>query len=194
MYNAEQKRYRLDAIAEFERVRYWASLRRLWAKITRQQEYLFPFVALEPYLPQQRIYKGRKDISVGQIVGSVNRPHDFNHIFQPLCDSSKERWMNIWTLQKTTGWPSIKVYQVGNLYFVEDGNHRVSVARQLGLKLIEAEIWEYPAAVQATGNISIAEILGQLWQALAESPHGCVQSTNGTPLRSEPHYEPSCVR
>jgi hypothetical protein len=114
---------------------------------------------------------------VSQIVGSVNRPYDFNHIFQPLCDSSKERWIHIWTLQKTTGWPPIKVYQVRDLYFVEDGHHRISVARQLGLKLIEAEIWEYPAAVQVTGNISIAEILGQLWQAFAESPHGCVQST-----------------
>jgi hypothetical protein len=62
----------------------------------------------------------------------------------------------MWMLQKTTGWSSIKVYQVGNLYFVEDGHHRVSVARQLGLKLIEAEIWEcqirshlpYPGSVK----------------------------------------------
>jgi hypothetical protein len=177
MYNAEQQRYRLDAIAEFERVRYWASLRRLWAKITRQKTYLLPFAALKPYLPQQRIYTGIKDISVGQIVGSVNRPHDFNHRFQPLRDSSKERWIAIWTLHKTTGWPPIEVSQVGNLYFVEDGHHRVSVARQLELTLIEAEIWEYPAAVQATGNISIAEMLSQLWQVLAESPHGCLPST-----------------
>lgn len=143
MYNLEQKRDRLDAIAEFERARYWASLRRLWAKITRQREYLLSFAELKPYLPQQRIYKGRKDILVSHIVGSVNRPRNFNRTFQPLHDSSKERWVTMWMLQKTTGWSSIKVYQVGNLYFVEDGHHRVSVARQLGLKLIEAEIWEY---------------------------------------------------
>jgi hypothetical protein len=177
MYNPEQKRDRLDATAEFERVRYWASLRRLWAKITRQQEYLLPFSTLEPYLSQKRFYKGEKEISVGQIVGSVNRPRDFSRTFQPLRDSSKERWVAMWMLQKTTGWPPIRVYQVGNLYFVEDGHHRVSVARQLRLKLIEAEIWEYQAAVQAAENISIAGILGQLWQALTDSPHGCVQST-----------------
>jgi hypothetical protein len=175
MYNPEQKRDRLDATAEFERVRYWASLRRLWAKITRQQEYLLSFAALEPYLSQKRIYKGIKDISVGQIVGSVNRPRDLSRTFQPLHDSSKERWVAMWMLQKTTGWPPIRVYQVGNLYFVEDGHHRVSVARQLGLKLIEAEIWEYRVAVQVTENISIAGIFGQLRWVLADSPHGCVQ-------------------
>jgi uncharacterized protein (DUF1015 family) len=81
----------------------------------------------------------------------------------------------MWMLQKTTGWPPIRVYQVGNLYFVEDGHHRVSVARQLGLKLIEAEIWEYRVAVQVTENISIAGIFGQLRWVLADSPHGCVQ-------------------
>ena len=173
MYNLEQRRYRLDAIAEFERVRHWASLRRLWAKLTRQREHLLSFAALEPYLPQQRIYKGRQDIPVGQIVGSVNRPREFSRTFQPLRDSAEQRWVNVWALQKTTGWPPIKVYQVGTLYFVEDGHHRVSVARQLGLKLIEAEIWAVPTAIQTEENISIAEILKQLRSATPVCCTGC---------------------
>ena len=83
----------------------------------------------------------------------------------------------MWMLQKTTGWPSIKVYQVGNLYFVEDGHHRVSVARQLRITLIEAEIWEYQVAIQAAEKISMAGIWDQLWQTLTDSPHGYLQST-----------------
>ena len=69
MYTLEQRRYRLDAITEFERLRQWTILRRLWAKLTRQREHLLSFAALEPHLPQPRLYKGRMDIPVSQIVG-----------------------------------------------------------------------------------------------------------------------------
>lgn len=59
----------------------------------------------------------------------------------------KERWSNIATLYldaSSCGVPPIEVYQVGDAYFVRDGNHRVSVANQLNLIDIEAYVWEYP--------------------------------------------------
>jgi dienelactone hydrolase len=51
-----------------------------------------------------------------------------------------------------TGLPPIELYKVGDAYFVKDGNHRVSVARQFGATTIEAYVWEYDTPV---GGVAI---------------------------------------
>jgi hypothetical protein len=55
--------------------------------------------------------------------------------------------------------PPIDVYQVGESYFVLDGNHRVSVARQHGLELIEAYVWEFPTPVGLSPEADMHELL-----------------------------------
>lgn len=80
-----------------------------------------------------------ENIPLDKIVGSVNRYQDFTRKFLPRESTSKERWARV--MAKTadmTGLPPIDVYQIGDVYFVSDGNHRVSVARQLGNDSIEA--------------------------------------------------------
>jgi nucleotide-binding universal stress UspA family protein len=80
-----------------------------------------------------------ENIPLDAIVGSVDRYHDFTRRFLPRESTSKERWARV--MAKTadlTGLPPIDVYQIGEVYFVSDGNHRVSVARQLGNDTIEA--------------------------------------------------------
>jgi len=95
----------------------------------------------------QNAYQGLQEIPLDKIVGSVGRYHDFTRTFLPLVESDGARWMRVAELQSEAGLPPIEVYQVGDVYFVKDGNHRVSVARQLGAKTIEAYVWRYESAV-----------------------------------------------
>jgi hypothetical protein len=91
-------------------------------------------------------YRGVQKIPVAKIMGSVGRYHDFIQAFLPTSENMRQRWEKIATLYldpSSRGLPPIEVYQVGDSYFVADGNHRVSVARQLGLKELEAHIWEF---------------------------------------------------
>ncbi|MAT40800.1 MAG: hypothetical protein CL609_00550 [Anaerolineaceae bacterium] len=82
-----------------------------------------------------------KDIPLDAIVGSVSRQNDFTRKLHPLNPTSKERWAKVKTLVETMeGLPPIEVYQVGETYFIIDGHHRASVARELGYTNIEAYV------------------------------------------------------
>lgn len=70
--------------------------------------------------------------------------------------------MNVDALASTRGWPPIEVYQIGNLYFVKDGNHRTSVARQLGIPTIEAHVWEFPENLSIDPDESLDALLIQI--------------------------------
>jgi hypothetical protein len=88
-------------------------------------------------------YKGLQDISLNAIVGSVGRYQDFTSTFLPTSAISKDRWSRVYAeVVGSMGLPPIEVYEVGNVYFVRDGNHRVSVARELGYDTIQAYVTE----------------------------------------------------
>lgn len=95
----------------------------------------------------QSSYRGLQQIPLDQIVGSVGRYHDFTRTFLPLVESDSARWQRVAELQMEAGLPPIELYKVGDAYFVKDGNHRVSVARQFGMRTIEAYVWEYETKV-----------------------------------------------
>lgn len=98
----------------------------------------------------QTIDRGLQDVPVKKIVGSAGRCDGFTRHFLPRVHDrqSKERWRNIYTLAVTgQGFPPIKVYKVGEVYFVEDGHHRVSVATYLHWKTIQAYVTEIPINV-----------------------------------------------
>jgi hypothetical protein len=97
-----------------------------------------------------------QDIPLAKIVGSVGRYQDFVQAFLPTNESMSDRWQSVaaaYLNPTSRGLPPIEVYQVGDCYFVRDGNHRVSVARHLKLPIIEAHVWEYlrPIAGLAPG-------------------------------------------
>jgi nucleotide-binding universal stress UspA family protein len=84
-----------------------------------------------------------KDVPLNGIVGSVGRYADFTRSFLPRQDSDEDRWAKVMVAQTGLGGlPPIKVYQIGDAYFVLDGNHRVSVARELGAPSIQAYVTE----------------------------------------------------
>jgi hypothetical protein len=92
---------------------------------------------------REELYRGLRDISLESIVGSVGRYTDFTSTFLPKGAINKDRWMRIYAeAEGNMGLPPIEVYQVGEVYFVRDGNHRVSVALAMGQKTIQAYVTE----------------------------------------------------
>jgi len=98
-----------------------------------------------------QMYRGLQVVPLAKIVGSVGRYKDFTGAFLPVSQDMGERWRRVATLYLDptgSGAPPVELYKVGDSYFVKDGNHRVSVANQLGMEDIEAYVWEYEVPVE----------------------------------------------
>lgn len=92
---------------------------------------------------REESYKGLQNIPVADIVGSVGRYQDFTSSFLPKSAVNRERWSRIYAeTVGEMGLPPIEVYRVSAVYFVRDGNHRVSVARALRFTTIQAYVTE----------------------------------------------------
>ena len=145
---------------EFSALRTRALRDTLWAKLIGNNTKLAK-------LPEGTFQKGpnRKslgvlDIPVREIMGTLYRHSDFDHQFRPLKKNLRDRWVSIYLLHENEGWPPILVHKVGEHYYVEDGHHRVSVARALGIMFIQANVWEYPNRIgpkKKCENIGCAE-------------------------------------
>lgn len=146
-------------IAEiFEGLRFRAVLANLSAKILGKNtklkgfaEQIFRINSKRISLSEQpirnnsmRIYLGEQDIPVDRITGSVGRESDFDNNFRPLKKHLRDRWIDIYALFEADQFPPIQLFKIGNDYYVEDGHHRVSVARTLGRLSLRAQVWEIP--------------------------------------------------
>lgn len=107
----------------------------------------------------QRVYRGLQEIPLDRIRGSVGRYDDFTSAFLPRGKHMQERWERVDVAMMAGKTPPIDVYQVGESYFVLDGNHRVSIARQHGLESIEANVWEFPTPYGLGPEADIDELL-----------------------------------
>jgi len=107
-------------------------------------------------------YLGLQDVPLDQIVGSVDRYQDFNRAFLPRREFLEKRWERVSRLvggPDALGLPPVELYKVGDAYFVHDGNHRVSVARQHGTPAIQAYVWEYDVRVPLGPDADIDDLL-----------------------------------
>jgi uncharacterized ParB-like nuclease family protein len=121
---------------------------------------LLPFSAVRDLHPAAERYGGVKPIPIQQIVGSVDRYRDFDHYFLPRVGHTIERWAGIRQANlEGKELPPISVYKVGEVYFVKDGHHRVSVARNAGQKYIDAEIIELSVTVPPNSTDTLKEII-----------------------------------
>lgn len=90
-----------------------------------------------------RAHLGIRSVALKQIVGSSGRSNDFDLSYYPHRSASNERWANVAKAKyRGVKLPPVTLYKVGEVYFVEDGNHRVSVANVNGETHIQAEIIE----------------------------------------------------
>jgi uncharacterized ParB-like nuclease family protein len=137
------------ALRAFRQARWRADLQKLWARLTGQSgELLCYFEVHDLLLPEAGFTVVRQEIPVASIVGSVERCSDYTQGFLPLKDSDQGRWTRVkQAFASAKALPPIRVYRAGEVYFVVDGNHRVSVARQLGRTHIEAHVVQIQARV-----------------------------------------------
>ncbi len=104
-------------------------------------------------------YRGLQDISLDHIVGSVGRYTDFTRDFLPKTNEMRERWSRVYAqINSQQGVPPIEVFKVGDVFFVRDGNHRVSISKQNGDKTIQAHVTELPTSVHLEPDMSEDEI------------------------------------
>ena len=139
---------RVEAQHHWDRARRRATWMNLRQQIKGQSNTLLDFNEVATRLNlQNAVYKGVQIVPVDSIVGSVGRYQDFTSTFFPKKKEMIGRWSDVARLQldaSSAGLPPVELYRVGKWCFVNDGNHRVSVAKQLEFEDIEAYVWEYP--------------------------------------------------
>jgi hypothetical protein len=126
------------------------------AFVARRPNELLSFETVRRALPiYGQSYRGVQEVPVDKIVGTTtNRYADFDRAFLPSQFRTKSRWKQIDELRlRDVNLPPVQLYQVGAAYFVRDGHHRVSVARQMGQAFIDAEVVEMHTRTPLTINL-----------------------------------------
>lgn len=151
----------LAAVHDFHRARRKAALENIMARLTGKSADLLSYEDVRWRLRARgTTARGLKDIQLDAIVGSVGRYTDFTRSFLPRQDSDQERWARVQVaVTGLVGLPPIEVYQIGQAYFVRDGNHRVSVARQLGASHIQAYVTEVRTKVPLSPDIQPDDLI-----------------------------------
>jgi len=128
---------------------FWRSI---FSLIQKKNNELLPFEEVLKHIPMRgQNYIGVRQIETDKIIGSVSRYNDFDRAFLPKQTHTRSRWESIDRAHfKQVILPPIEVYKIGEFYFVKDGNHRVSVAREKGQVYVDAFVTE----VHTTGRIT----------------------------------------
>jgi len=150
-----------SAVNDFRDARRHAALERILARLTGNSAELLSYDAVRKKLKTQgRVSRGVQDVPLDKIIGSVDRYEDFTRKFTPLQDSDESRWARVEVaVSSAAGLPPVDLYQIGDAYFVLDGNHRVSVARQLGATHIQAHVIEIQTRVPLAADDTPSDLI-----------------------------------
>jgi len=152
---------RSDVENDFERARRRQVLARLGQRLRREPDdvnLILPFDEVVAALGRRGERSlGLQTIRLESVVGTVDNSRDFDRRFRPTTGRVRERWERLALAQRRgESLPPINVYQVGDMYFVEDGHHRVSIALATGQKVIDAYVTEVLTAIPPAGARSRA--------------------------------------
>jgi hypothetical protein len=160
--------YDFQADKDFTRARRRAFLRRIGAFLRRDpgSNRLLSFDEVKSALGAvEQVYLGMRTVPVEKIVGSVGRHRDFDRAFLPSKGDLGTRWKRIdQMMQRAEELPPMSLYKIGDAYFVRDGNHRVSVARQIGVELIDAEVIEIRSRLPIDSALTARDLLHKIEQ------------------------------
>lgn len=147
--------------SDFGKARLKAFWREIAAMFARRPNELVSFDQVKRSLKTLgESYRGIKTVPIAQIVGSATlRFHDFDGAFLPTSERTKSRWRSVdaaW--YEAVDLPPVQLYKIGDAFFVRDGHHRVSVAREKGQEFIEAEVIEVKTRVPVTPDLIAADL------------------------------------
>ncbi len=142
---------------DFNKARGRATIGKVLNYLTPEKQDLLSLQDVRKLLkPRSESYKGMKAVPVDRIIGSEGRYKDFNKAFLPKFEHSRGRWQSIDKAHITDViLPPIKLYEIGGVYFVRDGNHRVSVARHQGVHAIDAEVTRLDTSIKIEPHMTI---------------------------------------
>jgi hypothetical protein len=145
---------------DFERAYRRGFWRKLSTWLTGERNELLPFDTVRARLPfQGQHYIGLQQVKIEQIVGSVGRYRDFDRAFLPRQERTRGRWINVDSAHyDDIILPPVDLFKIGDIYFVRDGNHRISVAREQGQDFVDAHVTEIDVPVQLTPDMDMAEL------------------------------------
>jgi hypothetical protein len=140
-----------SASSDFNKARGRAALSGLGHLMNPDKNKLLSFHDVKDILkPKNQVYIGHQAVPVKLIAGSEGRYRDFNRYFLPKADHLRNRWERVDEAHiRDISLPAIQLYEIGGVYFVRDGNHRVSVAKMKKVEFIDAEI------ISLTSEISL---------------------------------------
>jgi hypothetical protein len=147
------------------RKRFWQSVK---AWLTQHTNELLPFDEVRKVLPMYgQHYVGLMQVHLDQIVGSVSRYNDFDRAFLPRQTHTRERWETIDRFHlNDVILPPVELYKIGDIYFVKDGNHRISVAREKGQVFIDAYVIEIDVPVDLKPDLVLQDLVLKREQAI----------------------------
>jgi hypothetical protein len=148
-------------MSRFDSARRAALMADLLKTLRGQPADLLPFEEVRERLRLRTfVDRGIREVPLDAIVGSLGRAREFNRAFLPRDESLRARWERVEDLAEgPEGLAAVELYQVGDAYFVVDGHHRVSVARQMKAATIEARVTECLSAVHLEPDTSIEEVI-----------------------------------
>lgn len=146
---------------DFNKARNKALVNEIQHFLNPDESKLLSFSEIKQMLkPQNEIYSGMQVIPIKYIVGSEGRYKDFDNHFFPKSLHLKQRWERIDQAHlNDVILPPITLYEIGGLYFVRDGNHRVSVAKARGCEMIDAEVISLQSEIKLKPGLSKSKIL-----------------------------------
>jgi len=146
--------------SDFNQVRFKGYLNCIWNALFNQPSELLSFDEFKNKVHAGvPVYRGIKTVRTEQIIGSLNRNHEFDRAFRPIGKVSPQRWQSVnRAFYEGVGLPAIVLYKVGEVYFVVDGHHRVSVARKQGQVFIDAEIREFKTKCKITSGSKLKDL------------------------------------
>ena len=140
--NLENLDVKALAMADFNRARGMAAFSKILHLMNIDKDKLLSFHDVKDILkPKNQVYMGAQTVPIELVVGSEGRYHDFNRYFLPRTEHLRGRWTRVDEAHlKDIILPAIQLYEIGGVYFVRDGNHRVSVAKMQNVEFIDAEV------------------------------------------------------
>ncbi len=155
--------HNVAAHEEYEQVRVKAFWNALIHWITGKNNQLLPFDEVRKHLVfEGQHYLGLQSVPVDKIIGSVGRYRDFDRAFLPTQRQTQYRWENIHAAHADgVVLPPVDLYKIGEVYFVKDGNHRVSVARINGQDYMDAYVTAIKTPLPVTQDTDIDILIQQ---------------------------------
>jgi len=151
---------RSQASEDFNRARTLAFLSKIQHFLRPDKDKLLSFTDVKTLLrPKNEVYKGLQIVPIDMIVGSEGRYQDFNKYFLPKSDFLRKRWEHVdEAVIESIVLPPIQLYEIGGVYFVRDGNHRVSVAKAQGMERIDAEVTSLSSEVTIRPGMTTSDL------------------------------------